>query len=230
MALAYAAFHERMQPTEDGPSPWALTDPWQEHPRALLAATFAHASWGHLAGNVAVLLAGAAFLERLLPRGAFTLGFLVSAGAANAVQVHFRDEPTIGASGGVVAVAWAALAVLPLFFASALRDLRSRWAARQGGRSSFGRAFAGTLLGVALAAALAARSIALAAEDVRAIVASETLTVSFVTIAMARPPGPLISHHAHMAGLGLGLAGAALVYAVRFIRWPARQTRPTATR
>jgi len=72
---------------------------------------FLHGDFGHLIGNMIVLLVAGPFVEAAIGRLRFLLGFLLAGAGAGAAQTMFVDGSLIGASGAI-AGAMAMVAVL----------------------------------------------------------------------------------------------------------------------
>ncbi|WP_078997103.1 rhomboid family intramembrane serine protease [Lysobacter enzymogenes] len=79
----------------------------------VLLSVFSHASLGHLASNVAMLLVVAPRVLCTLQWWRFGLLFLVSGLVANAGAAALLDRPVIGSSGAVAGVMAAYLALFP---------------------------------------------------------------------------------------------------------------------
>ncbi len=98
-AILARAFTDRYAATPGGP--W-----WQ-----LFTHQFLHGDFGHLVGNMIVLLVAGPFVEAAVGRWRFLLGYLLSGAAAGAAQMAIASAPLVGASGAI-AGAMAMVAVL----------------------------------------------------------------------------------------------------------------------
>lgn len=94
----------------------SLASWWNSSLLTLLTSLFIHASWLHLAGNLAYLwVFGMAVEQRVGPFGLLAV-FLLGGALANvivALRIPSLDTPIIGASGAVSAVVGAYLALFP---------------------------------------------------------------------------------------------------------------------
>jgi membrane associated rhomboid family serine protease len=87
--------------------------PGQPRPWTYLTYAFMHASFMHVAGNMAFLWVFGRDVEDRLGRVWFLLFYLVGGAAAGAGHAFFYSQPVIGASGAVAAVTGAFLVFFP---------------------------------------------------------------------------------------------------------------------
>lgn len=78
------------------------TDP---HLLSMITSTIGHASLVHFIGNLCFLLVVGPVVERKLSRASFLLLFFAAGGASGAVQSMLSGGTSIGASGGIAALA-----------------------------------------------------------------------------------------------------------------------------
>jgi membrane associated rhomboid family serine protease len=90
---------------------------WWNYPAVtLLSAIFLHASWLHLAGNLAYLWVFGLSVEQRIGTAGMAMLFLAGGALANmivALQLGGLDTPIIGASGAISAVVGAYLGLFP---------------------------------------------------------------------------------------------------------------------
>ena len=100
-------------------SAWILQsgDKWWNYPAVtVISAIFLHASWVHLAGNLAYLWVFGIPVEQRLGTTGMVVLFITGGALANiivALQLGNLDSPIIGASGAVSAVVGAYLGLFP---------------------------------------------------------------------------------------------------------------------
>jgi len=90
---------------------------WGNYPAAtMLSAVFLHASWLHLAGNLAYLWVFGLPVEQRIGNAGMALLFIAGGALANlivALQLDTLETPIIGASGAISAVVGAYLGLFP---------------------------------------------------------------------------------------------------------------------
>jgi len=151
---------------------FSLKPVWSQ-PWRLLTHQFLHADFGHLLGNMIVLLLAGPFAEAGLGRLRFLLGYLAGGVVAGALHLVVTSEPLIGASGAISAamamvavVYWTrrvpvfywvfvyfdtarvpALALLPVWIVNELYQ----WASEPGSRVAYAAHLGGFLAGALFA-------------------------------------------------------------------------------
>jgi membrane associated rhomboid family serine protease len=151
---------------------FALKPEWSE-PWRLITHQFLHADFGHLLGNMIVLLLAGPFAEAGLGRLRFLLGYLVGGVAAGAMHLLIAPGSLIGASGAISAamamvavIYWTrrvpvfywvfvyfdtaripALALLPVWIANELYQ----WASEPGSRVAYTAHLGGFIAGALIA-------------------------------------------------------------------------------